>query len=72
MTYNDVEKAAIAVGSALLNLPGCLDILHFQDEEYEPARQMRLLGMFTKNCVEWFICEQAGTIPSMKSDKKIF
>lgn len=60
MDYNAVEKAAKAFGSALLNLPGAVDVLEFPEEQYEPARKMRLLGLFSVNRIEWLISEQGG------------
>lgn len=60
LSFNDVESSAIAFGSGLLNLPGCIETLEFDDEIYVPARRMRLLGIFSKNRVEWFLCEQAA------------
>lgn len=60
MTYADVEGLALTLGTALLD-SGCVEPIEYDDEIYSPARRLRLLGIFCKNRVEWFICEQAGT-----------
>lgn len=50
---------ARSIGSALLDL-GAVPILEFPEEKYEGAHRMRELGIFSKNRVEWFLCEQAA------------
>lgn len=58
-SYNQVNDFAQRVGSALLDLDA-VPLLEFPNEKYEGCRSMRQLGIFSKNCVEWFICEQVA------------
>lgn len=59
MTYREVEASALAIGTTLLR-SGHVDPIEYDDEVYTPAQKLRLLGVFSKNRVEWFVCEQAA------------
>ena len=57
-SYSFVRDAALLVGSYLLEY-SLMPLISFDDEAYGPAQSLRLLGVFSKNCLEWFVCEQA-------------
>lgn len=59
MSYDKVDDLARRLGSAILELDAVPE-MEFPDEQYEGARKMRQLGIFSKNRVEWFVTEQAA------------
>lgn len=59
-TYKEVADLALKLGTSLLEQKNCVDILQFTDEAYVPAQNLRMLGIFSKNRVEWLVCEQAA------------
>jgi hypothetical protein len=58
-SYNDVKTEALVLGSYMLQ-KAIIEQTEYAEEKYEPARSLKLLGIFSKNCFEWFVCEQAG------------
>ncbi|KAK1937459.1 fatty acyl-CoA synthetase 3 [Babesia divergens] len=54
MTYKEVEESAIAVGSALAQLP-----IVSQPSDNPKVKDSKMVGLFLPNCVEWVILEQA-------------
>lgn len=59
LSFEEVEDKALRVGSALMDLD-LVPTVETPDELYKEAQSMKLLGVFAKNRVEWFICEQAA------------
>lgn len=57
MTFSEVEEVARAFGTYLVN-HDLVRLLHFEDEKYPEARAMKIVGIYSKNCIEWFIAEQ--------------
>lgn len=58
MTYSEAHQIALAFGTTLCN-EELIPASTFEDEPYEKGRTMRILGLYAKNCVEWFLAEQA-------------
>eukprot|EP01056_Protomagalhaensia_sp_Gyna25_P001643 Protomagalhaensia_sp_Gyna_25__1642@NODE_184_length_4560_cov_95_754258_g143_i0_p1_GENE_NODE_184_length_4560_cov_95_754258_g143_i0NODE_184_length_4560_cov_95_754258_g143_i0_p1_ORF_typecomplete_len703_score138_50AMPbinding/PF00501_28/4_4e86AMPbinding_C/PF13193_6/0_0011Cas9_C/PF18525_1/0_37_NODE_184_length_4560_cov_95_754258_g143_i021904298 len=58
MSYAEAEAIALAFGSTLVR-EGLVREKEYPDELYEGARKMKVLGIYAKNCVEWFLAEQS-------------
>lgn len=58
MTYSEAEHISLAFGTALVR-ENLVPEETFEDEMYQAAQKMRLVGIYARNCVEWFLAEQA-------------
>lgn len=56
LSYDEVESMAISLGSALVDL---IPITSYENE-CQPDK-LKLLGIFSKNCIEWFVCDHAAS-----------
>ncbi|ORM40371.1 Long-chain-fatty-acid--CoA ligase 1 [Babesia sp. Xinjiang] len=54
MSYKEVEKQAIIIGSALAQLP-----IVPQVSEHPEVKDAKMVGLFVANSIEWLILEQA-------------
>lgn len=59
MTYKEAHQIALAFGSTLIKDDLAPEDT-FDDEAHPAAKNMRLVGLYAKNCVEWFLTEQAA------------
>eukprot|EP01054_Gregarina_sp_Poly1_P003392 Gregarina_sp_Poly_1__3391@NODE_1980_length_2941_cov_243_565762_g378_i2_p1_GENE_NODE_1980_length_2941_cov_243_565762_g378_i2NODE_1980_length_2941_cov_243_565762_g378_i2_p1_ORF_typecomplete_len621_score80_37AMPbinding/PF00501_28/2e81AMPbinding_C/PF13193_6/0_0039Cas9_C/PF18525_1/0_095_NODE_1980_length_2941_cov_243_565762_g378_i22122074 len=58
MSFAEAEAISLAFGTTLIR-EGIVLEKTFPDEQFVGARKMKLLGIYAKNCVEWFLAEQA-------------
>lgn len=58
MTFKESQTIALAFGTSMIR-ENLIPLQEFPDETYEGARSLRILGLYAKNCVEWFLAEQA-------------
>eukprot|EP01054_Gregarina_sp_Poly1_P005760 Gregarina_sp_Poly_1__5759@NODE_302_length_9747_cov_161_916736_g261_i0_p2_GENE_NODE_302_length_9747_cov_161_916736_g261_i0NODE_302_length_9747_cov_161_916736_g261_i0_p2_ORF_typecomplete_len681_score88_59AMPbinding/PF00501_28/3_7e81GH3/PF03321_13/0_13_NODE_302_length_9747_cov_161_916736_g261_i045776619 len=58
-TYGEVENMSKMIGSAILHR-GLIKTQKFPEEKYVPAQKLDILGIVSKNRVEWFVTEQAA------------
>eukprot|EP01055_Gregarina_sp_Pseudo9_P005227 Gregarina_sp_Pseudo_9__5226@NODE_583_length_2551_cov_101_484873_g550_i0_p1_GENE_NODE_583_length_2551_cov_101_484873_g550_i0NODE_583_length_2551_cov_101_484873_g550_i0_p1_ORF_typecomplete_len703_score190_93AMPbinding/PF00501_28/9_5e84AMPbinding_C/PF13193_6/0_011Cas9_C/PF18525_1/0_29_NODE_583_length_2551_cov_101_484873_g550_i03082416 len=58
MSYAEAEAIALAFGTTLVR-ESIVPEKQYPDELFKGAKKMKLLGIYAKNCVEWFLAEQA-------------
>lgn len=57
-TYGEVELMAQMFGSGIIHRDLVHEV-HHPEEAYPPAQRLRILGICSKNRVEWFITDLA-------------
>eukprot|EP01053_Blabericola_migrator_P003632 Blabericola_migrator_1__3631@NODE_2087_length_3294_cov_232_696932_g1324_i0_p1_GENE_NODE_2087_length_3294_cov_232_696932_g1324_i0NODE_2087_length_3294_cov_232_696932_g1324_i0_p1_ORF_typecomplete_len684_score137_69AMPbinding/PF00501_28/2e79_NODE_2087_length_3294_cov_232_696932_g1324_i04442495 len=58
-TYGEIDTMAQMLGSGIIH-GNLVKTCEFPEERYEPARSLNVLGIISKNRLEWFITEQAA------------
>lgn len=59
MTYEEVRMQALKLGTQMIE-SDLAPIISYDDEQYEQAKQMRVMGLFLANSPEWFIMEHVS------------